>query len=229
MRDAKRDKGKPAWGKLALFALGIAALAAAWRWTPLAEVATAENILDWTRTVRGTWWAPLALVAAYSLGAFVLFPRPAITLVSVMTFGVWRGLVYSTVGILIAALVTYYTGRLMKRETVRRIAGERIDAAAKPVKRHGIIATFAANMMPTPPFAVQNIIAGAIRIPLWEFMVGTLLSLVPPLMAWIVFGDQIANAMDAEAKVNYWLVGGALVFFVGFVFATRWWLKKKGY
>jgi phospholipase D1/2 len=229
MRDAKRTKRKPAWGKIALAALGIAALAAAWRWTPLAELATAENILAWTRAVRSTWWAPLVLIAAYTAGAFLLFPRPVLTLVSVMTFGVRLGLVYATAGVMLAALVTYCAGRLMKRETLRRIAGDRVDAAAKPIKRHGVLAMFAANMMPTPPFAVQNMIAGAIRIPLWEYLLGTFLALIPAILAWTVFGDQITNALDDASKVNYWLIGGALVLFAGFIYLTRRWLGSRGF
>ena len=59
------------------------------RSTPLGEYATAENILTWTRAVRGTWWAPFALVGAYVAGAFVLFPRPVLTLVAVMFNLVW--------------------------------------------------------------------------------------------------------------------------------------------
>jgi phospholipase D1/2 len=220
---------KPAWGKIALIAVALGGLAAAWRWTPLAEIATADNILDFTRAVRERWWAPLAMVAAYVAGAYVLFPRPVLTLVSVMTFGVRLGLVYATAGVLIAALTSYWTGRLLKRETLRRIAGDRIDSAAKPVKRHGVIATFAANMMPTPPFVVQNMLAGAIRIPHWEFALGTLLSLIPGILAWTVFGDQILNALDDASEVNYWLIGGAVVFFVGFIAVTRWWLKRKGF
>lgn len=229
MAEKKNPQRKPAWGKIALIAVAIAALAAAWRWTPLGEFFTAENIVAWTRSVRGTWWAPIVLIAAYTAGAYVLFPRPVLTLVSVMTFGVRLGLVYSTAGIMLAAFVTYYTGRLLKRDTLRRIAGDRIDAAAKPVKRHGIIATFAANMMPTPPFVVQNIIAGSIRIPLWEFLLGTLIALIPGILAWTVFGDQIMNALDDASKVNYWLVGGVLALFAGFIFGVRYWLKKKGY
>ena len=77
-------KRGPAWGKIALIVVAVAALTAAWRWTPLREIVTAENILGWTRAVRGTWWAPLVLIAAYTVGAFVLFPRPVLTLVSVM-------------------------------------------------------------------------------------------------------------------------------------------------
>ena len=220
---------KPAWGKIDLFAGALGALAAAWRWTPLAEYATADNMVDVARAVRERWWAPAAMVAAYTAGAFVLFPRPVLTLVSVMTFGVWQGLVYATSGILVAASASYGAGRFIKRGTLRRIAGDNIDAAAKPVKRHGVVATFAANMMPTPPFVVQNMIAGAIRIPLWEFLLGTLLSLVPGLLAWTVFGDQIVNALEDASKVNFWLIGGVLVLFAGFILATRWWLKKKGF
>ena len=44
-----------------------------------------------------------------------------------------------------------------------------------------------------------------------------------------VFGDQIMNALDGAGNVNYWLIGAALVLLVGFIFAARWWLKKKGF
>jgi phospholipase D1/2 len=222
-------KRRPAWGKLALMALVLVALAAAWRWTPLGEIVTAENIVAWTRAVRGTWWAPVVLILGYTVGAYLLFPRPVLTLVSVMTFGVLLGLVYSTAGILLAALATYYTGRVMKRESVRRLAGDALDEAAKPVKRHGVVAVFAANMLPTPPFAVQNIIAGAMRIRLWEFMAGTALALIPGILAWTVFGDQIMNAMAESGKVNYWVIGATVLLFGGFIYGTRRWLKKRGF
>jgi len=225
----KVHKRRPAWGKLAVAALALIALAAAWRWTPLGEIASAQNIVAWTRAVRGTWWAPIVLVAAYTVGAFILFPRPVLTLVSVMTFGVRLGLLYSTAGILLAALVTYYAGRVLKRETVRRIAGDALEEAATPVKRHGVLAIFAANMLPTPPFAVQNMMAGAVRIRLWEFMAGTALALIPGILAWTVFGEQIMNALDESAKVNYWLIGAAVVLLGGFIYATRRWLKRKGF
>lgn len=219
---------KPAWGKIALLALAVVLLAAAWRWTPLAEIVTAGNILAWTRAARGMWWAPIVMVGAYTAGAFVMFPRPLLTLVSVLTFGVWLGLAYSTAGVLLAALVTYYTGRLLKRQTVRAVAGDGVDEISKPLKSHGVLAVFAANMLPTPPFAVQNIIAGAIRIRLWEFMLGTFLALLPGILAWTVFGHELAKALEAS-EVSFWMIGAALVLLAGFVFLTRRWLKKKGF
>lgn len=223
---ANKKRG-PAWGKLAFILVAAALLAAAWRWTPLAEIATVENVLRWTRAVRDTWWAPIAMVAAYTPGSLVLFPRPVLTLVSVMSFGVLFGLIWGTLGALLAALATYGLGRLMKRETVRRLAGDNFDKAGKLLREHGVLAVFGSNMLPTPPFAVQNMIAGAARIPLWKFMLGTFLALLPGMIAWTVFGDQIANAMDESGKVNYWLIGGAVVLLVAFTFLARRWLAKR--
>jgi len=220
-------KRGPAWGKLVAAAIVLAALAAAWRWTPLAEIVTVENVLRWTRAVRDTWWAPIAMVLAYIPGSLILFPRPVLTLVSVMSFGVLFGLVWATLGVLLAALATYGLGRLMKRDTVRRIAGDDFEKAGKLLRSHGVVAVFGANMLPTPPFAVQNIIAGAARIPLWQFMLGTFLALLPGMVAWTVFGDQLANAMEDSGKVNFWLIGGAVVLLAGFTFAARRWLAKR--
>ena len=227
MSARKRSRRGPAWGKIIAIALVFAALAAVWRWTPLAEIVTAERIIGWTRTVRETWWAPVVLIAAYTPAAFVMLPRPLLTLVSVMTFGVLWGLVYATSGVLIAALVTYYAGRVLPKKTLQRLAGDALEPAGKLLRENGVIAVFGSNMLPTPPFVVQNMIAGAVRIALWKFMLGTFLALIPGMLAWTVFGDQIANALDGEGKVNYWMIGAAVVLLVAFTFVARRYLAKR--
>ena len=226
MPHSARRRG-PAWGKLAFILVAAALLAAVWRWTPLAEIVTVENVLRWTRAVRDTWWAPIAMVLVYIPGSLVLFPRPVMTLVSVLSFGVLFGLAWATLGVLLAALATYGLGRLLKPGTVRRLAGDNFEKVGKMLREHGVLAVFGANMLPTPPFVVQNMIAGAARIPLWKFMLGTFLALLPGMVAWSVFGDQIANAMDESGKVNYWLVGGAVVLLAAFTFFARRWLAKR--
>jgi phospholipase D1/2 len=229
MTAVKRKRRGPAWGKIAAILVAAAALAAAWRWTPLAQHVTAENILGWTRTVRDTWWAPAVLIAAYTPAAFVLLPRPVITLVSVMTFGVLLGLVYATTGVLLAAFVTYYAGRVLPKRTLQRLAGDALEPAGKLLREHGVLAVFGSNMLPTPPFVVQNMIAGAVRIALWKFMLGTFLALLPGMLAWTVFGDQINAALEDSAKVSYGLVGGAVVLLAAFTIGARYWLRRKGF
>ena len=219
----------PAWGKIALILGAAAALAAAWRWTPLAEYVTVDNILDFTRSVRERWWAPVLLVASYTPAAFVMLPRPLITLVIVITYGVPFGLLYATTGILLAALVTYAAGRYLPKATVQRLAGDALEPAGKLLRAHGVLAVFGANMLPTPPFVIQNMIAGAVRIALWKFLLGTLIALLPGILAWTVFGEQITTALEDSSKVSYWMIAAALVLLAAFIYLSRRWLRSKGW
>ena len=118
-----KQRQQPAWSRILLIALATAALAAAWRFTPLAELVTAERIVGWARAVRGVPWAPLVVIALYTPAAFLMFPRPLLTLLMVIAFGPWLGFAYGMAGILIAALATYYAGRLMPRSEARACRG----------------------------------------------------------------------------------------------------------
>jgi len=223
---SRPSRRRPAWGKIAAGALVLAVLAAAWRWTPLSEFLTAERVMGWAQLARETPWAPVALALAYTPAALVLFPRPVITVLLVIAFGPWLGIAYAAAGILIAALVTYYIGRALPRGALRKVAGDKAEAVGKGARRHGVLSVLAFNLLPVPPFAVQNMIAGAARIKVWEYAAGTLLSLIPALVVAAVLGDQIAAALDDGADVSWWAVGGMLAVFFAVTFFIRRWAVK---
>jgi uncharacterized membrane protein YdjX (TVP38/TMEM64 family) len=224
-----KDKphGRPAWTQLALIALVVCALAAAWRLTPLAGLVTPRNLVEWAGRIGGNRWTPLVLVVAYTPGAFLMFPRPLLTLVTILALGPRLGLAASMGGIMLSALATYAAGRFLKRGTVRHLAGEALDKASGVLRGHGVVAIFAANMLPVPPFGVQGILAGALRIKLWEYVLGTLLSLLPGALMITAFGAQIRTAFEDPSKVNYWLPALAAVAFGVFVYFGRRWAAKR--
>jgi uncharacterized membrane protein YdjX (TVP38/TMEM64 family) len=223
----KQKRRRPAWRKICLITAALVALAAAWRYTPLAQFVTPERILAVAGRVRETVWAPIALVAAYTPAACVLFPRALLTLFAVVAFGAWLGAGYAGAGILAAALATYYAGRVIGYSRVRRIAGERLDPVSKVLREHGVMAIFALNQVPVPPFAVQGLIAGACRIPPWQYALGTVLGTAPALAAWGIFGDQLAAALEKRAGINWWILGAVLVVLTVFTYLVRRWFAKQ--
>jgi uncharacterized membrane protein YdjX (TVP38/TMEM64 family) len=218
---------RPAWGKIAAAVLVLAALAAVWRYTPVAEYLTAERIREWARLVRETPWAPVAVILAYTPASLILFPRPLITLLIVVAFGPWLGIAYSVTGIMLAAMVTYYLGRALPRRKVREIGGDKAEALGKGARRHGVIAVVAFNLLPVPPFAVQNMIAGAVRIKVWEYALGSVLSLIPAITATAVFGNQVSAALDDAAEVSWWAIGAAAIGLAVFIYFGRRWATKQ--
>jgi phospholipase D1/2 len=213
---------KPAWGKLAGIVLGIAALAALWRFTPLREVATPEAAVAWAKAFGAQPWAPWALMISYTPACLVMFPRPLITLAAVIAFGPWLGFLYSLAGICFASAVTWYMGLHMKRHTVRRLAGPKLDRMIEVMRKHGLIAMTLLRLVPLAPFAIESIVAGAIRVKLWHVVVGTAIGLLPGTLTTTVFGDAIETAVTGSGAVNWWLVGGA----AGLLAAGAWAVKR---
>ena len=216
----------PAWIKFALLVLLLAAFALAWRYTPLSELITTDRILQTAASVREEAWAPLLVIAAYSVAAFVLFPRPVITLFAVIAFGPVQGFVYGLIGIAGAALATYYTGRALPRDTVRRVAGERLNHVSELLRKHGLLAVFAVRIAPVAPFAVVGIVAGAIRVKLRHYLGGTLLGMLPGTLATSVFGDQLTVALRDPSRINYWVVAGVVSLFAILIIVARRWSAR---
>ena len=70
-------------------------------------------------------------------------------------------------------------GRHMRRDTVRRLAGAKLDRMIEVLKKHGLVAMTLLRLVPLAPLLAESIVAGAIRMKLWHVVVGTAIGLLP--------------------------------------------------
>jgi phospholipase D1/2 len=166
----------------------------------------------------------LLIVAVYTPACFLMFPRPLITLFAVVAFGTRLGVVYAVGGIMLAAEVTYLAGCMFDRGTVRRVAGAKLNRVSEILRRRGLLAVTALRLVPLAPFAVEGLVAGAIRIKFWHFTLGTALGILPGTLTTILVGDQIETALRDPGAINYWPLAGAVALLIGGAFAVRKWL-----
>ena len=223
---AASGRSGPAWGTFVLAAIVLAGLALAWRFTPLADVFSAGTITTWAGEVRDRWWTPLAFIAAPTLACLIMFPRPLITLSAVLVFGAWLGFAYSIAGIMVAALVTFFAGRLVRRDTVRRLAGRKLERLGAALRRRGLLAMTAVRLVPLAPFLVVGLVSGAIRVRTWHYALGTLLGILPGVLTATLLADQLAAALDVSGNINWWVVAAVIVVFVLGTLAVRRWLAN---
>lgn len=211
--------------KIALAVVMMIALTLAWRYTPLSDWVSVDNATQWAGQFSGSWWAPILLIFLYTPASVIMFPRPVLTLTAVVMFGPWLGLLYAMSGVLVAATTHYYAGRMFKRDTVRRLAGGRLNRITGIMRDHGIAAVTAVRLTPVAPFFVPGLVAGAIRIRLWHYLVGTFFGMLPGALATTVFADQLQSVFN-EGHINYWVVAGAIVFFGTLMLLVRRWFKR---
>ena len=215
------------WGKIAAIAVGVLALTALWRFTPLAQMLDGNHITGWARRFGGQWWAPLVTILAYTPAALTMFPRPLITLFAVIAFGPLLGFAYAMLGIELSAWLTFVAGQKLDRGTVRRVAGRKLNDILQVLRRRGLLAITALRLVPLAPFAVEGVVAGAVRVKLWHFMVGTALGILPGTLTSTVFGDQLQAWLDDPEKINYWMIAAVLVVLGAATWGVRRWLVSS--
>lgn len=220
-------RAAPLWHKVVAIACIVAALTALWQFTPLAAFLQPDKITGWAEQFGHQWWAPLIVLLAYTPACMTMFPRPLITLFAVVAFGPWLGFVYAMLGIQVAAWTTYVAGRRLNRGTVRRLAGRKLNAIIEVLRRRGLIAMTALRLVPLAPFAVEGLVAGAVRVKLWHFQLGTAIGILPGTLAATVFGDQLEALIEDRGSANYWLIGAAVLLLVVATWLVRRWLSSS--
>jgi phospholipase D1/2 len=209
------------WLLLGALIATLAALAVAWRHTALADWTQLASLAAWAHEPDARIWLPLLVLSAYTPASLTLFPRPVITLFAVATFGPWIGFALAFTGILLAALATYALGMRFDPERARLLEGARAARLRALLQRQGVLAVTAVRLVPVAPFAVVNAAAGALRVRLHHFMLGSALGILPGTAMATVLGDRIAAVIRSPDPLNLFLIAAALCVLVGVTFGAR--------
>ncbi|HZQ59716.1 MAG TPA: VTT domain-containing protein [Casimicrobiaceae bacterium] len=231
MRDAGDSRARLRRRALVVSGVVLAALGAlalAWRYTPLAQLATPENVTAFASAVAKRPWTPIALMLAYPIAAVIMFPRPLVTLFAVIAFGPVLGFVYAMLGIVTSASATYLVGRSLPEPTVERLLTRRLREVRALLQRRGLAGSIAISIVPVAPFIAVGAAAGAMRIPLHQYLAGVVIGHIPGTLTTTVFGHQLRAVLeDRGAKINYAIIAGAVVFFALMILVVRRWFARQ--
>jgi phospholipase D1/2 len=198
----------------------------AWRETSLSEIVTAEGTIRWVQSFSSRWWAPVVLILLFVPAGITMFPRQLITIAAVIAYGPWKGFLISMAGCELASLMGYYPGLLLRPETVDRLAGRRVERIKRALRNQGLAAVSTMRLLPLGPFIVGSLVAGALRIRVWQLVAGTFIGMAPGLVVTTLVGDQIAAGFAQDREVNRWLIAVTAVAFIALAFASRAWMRR---
>ncbi len=190
--------------------VALGAIAAAWRFTPLGEYLHLTALVELGERLRGEWWSPLAVVAAYVIGGVLVVPIMLMVAATGVLFGPWLGALYACAGVIVSGVTTYEIGRHLGRETVRRIGGRRLNELSRRLAKRGLLAVFVIRHLPIAPFSIVNVVCGASHLRLRDFIFGTALGLFPGTIVAVVFIDRAIAAILAPSVWTVALLAAAV-------------------
>ncbi len=142
----------------------------------------------------------------------MLFPRSLLTILGVAAFGAWHGFAYAMAGILSRAASTYFAGTRLNRETVRRLARGRLNRISQVMRRRGVLAMTAVRLVPLAPFAVVNVVAGAIHLRLRRFhRWGARWAFFPARWSRPCSAISSVTGLRDPRSINLWLVAALVL------------------
>ncbi len=188
--------------RLITAALVLAALVFVWNYTPLADWTDPDKIARGLEAFRANSMAIPILLCAYLIGGLVLFPLTALITVTGMVLGPWTGFVCAVAGSLISAAAGFAIGRAVGKSTLTHLLGRRFRRIKRVVTSRSVLAVMVIRMVPVAPYTVVNAALGAVGVSFWSYLAGTLLGLVPGVLALTVLGDRLLQAWRNPEPLN---------------------------
>jgi len=207
-------------GRLAAAVAVPVGLIALWQLTPLSDSVSPGSIASAADALGRDPAGPLVGLAVFVVAAVAMVPVVSLIVASALVFGFAQGALVALVGSTLSAVGGYGLGRLLWRDTVRRLAGQRLDRLNRHLTRRGLLATALLRIVPVAPFAVVNLVAGASHLRLRDFALGTLVGMTPGTLALTFVGERAASAArdPSPASVALALLAVAVVVVLSLLF-----------
>ncbi len=207
---ANGSRRRKIWLAVAILAV-LFGMAAAWKWTPLANQIDIRKVSAWALSLRNHPARVLIILGAYLVGSLVLVPVTVLILATAIVFGPILGSAYALAGCFLGAGVTYAVGYFLGRDFVRQITGPKWKRVENKIGQTGIIAVATLRLLPVAPFTIVNVISGAFQVPIRDYIIGSFLGLAPGILLINLFTHQFVRAIRNPGMGSFLLLGGSVV------------------
>lgn len=216
-----------------LFAvLAVAGAALMWKYTPLAQYATPEQVVPLLEQVRNTPWAVPAAMAVYTFGTLLFFPHMAMTATIVLVFTPLQAFSIAMTGSLLSGAIGWYIGRRLGLRSARALVGNSAEKISAYAKKGGLAGITLLRLLPVAPYTVVNLALGMLEVPFWIFSAGTFLGTLPGTAIASYLGHSALEVWQNPSEHNIGLLAAGVAAWLAIVagshLAGRWWRKRHG-
>ena len=104
---------------------------------------------------------------------------------------------------------------------MRGLAGRRLNDLSRRLGERGLLAIVFARVVPVGPFSIVNIVAGASHIRWRDFLLGTVIGLLPGVTVASIFVDRVAAAIREPGTGTFALLAAVGAVLIALVFMLR--------
>jgi uncharacterized membrane protein YdjX (TVP38/TMEM64 family) len=193
------------WGFLALLIALVGGLAI-WQARTAGDGFDPMALLETLRGTAAHPLAPLAVIPAFVAGSLVVAPVTGMIALCALLFGPWVASASAIAGTLTATVVNHAIGRRLGNAVEGRVP-RAVTVRMKALGRSSDPWSLAGlRLIPIAPFTVINLLAGASRVKLRDFLLGTLIGMGPGTVLICFSVDRARAALAGEPVFEPWVL-----------------------
>lgn len=137
--------------------------------------------------------APIVYIIMFALVPLTLFPDSILAIGGGIVFGLAKGYIYTVIGALIGASISFYISRKLGRNFVKKITNEKLDNIENIINSKGFFVVLILRLIPLFPFDIISYSAGLTSIKYKDFLMATIIGTVPGILVFTNIGAQSVN------------------------------------
>jgi len=209
---------------VALLATGFLLL----RFTSLGEIFDRDRLTATFDVWRTEPWAPILLIVLYAAGAVIGLPMTPLVIVGGVVFGPWLGFGLNLLGLIAAAMSGYWVTRVLGRDLVVRLGGERLRRAERIFERRSFWPLVQVRFTPLP-FSLINFAAAVAGVAPPRFLASSVLGLIPATLLHTYFMARLYRDWSLLVFVLYISLWVALALVTGWPTYREGWRRRQRY
>lgn len=212
----------------AISALVIAGLLLAalvkWGWGTVVDKTAVEELVS---SVEASPWTPALLLGLFVVVGLTGLPINVFLVTAAVVIGPWVALYCGFFGSHLSALVAFWVGRRVGQPAVEKLAPDSVQGLGKKLSASGFVSVMLVRIVPIAPFVVINLVAGASHLRFSVFNLGTILGMLPGMVAVVLLAGQVRAVVRDPGWGNVGLLVLVAALLVGGLYALRRSLRSR--
>jgi phospholipase D1/2 len=200
--------------KIGTAALALMLLALIWGFTPISRFANPEAVAAAMAAISASPWRFPIVLGCFLGAGLIVFPMLLLIIACCAVFGPLLGLVYSSAGLLASAALNYAIGAWLGRDVLVNALGRRFDTTRSALMRRGLITTAVVRAIPMSPFALVSVVAGASNILFLDYLIGTAIGIMVPVILLTVSTEQTSRLLTEPSAIQVALLVGVIALWI---------------
>ncbi len=212
------------WLLLGLYVVLFVCLTLAWHDAAWRQYLEPRALAQMGRDLVAMPMGSMLVLLGYVVAVVLAVPVGILVLVGALVFGPWPGMLYTLCGMVAGAVVTYGIGHFTAGTLVESLgANKGVDKLSRAFKKRGLMTVILVRVVPVAPFVVVNMVAGAFKVSLKDYILGSFIGLLPATIIASLFADRLAAVLASPDAKTY----GALAAVVLVLVLGIWLLKRR--